>query len=341
MYLRLRQEIDKLKKEYPFLEKVWELFDQYNNDMYDSEDAHVALCDDIIPDEPENGMYKHKHFCNKLLRNIWNASKGTYDNHMSFSERCSNLNKWLYFYRKIDPVPKEFIKKFFSIMDNLKGIFPPNHICKYSPYDDYEEPEKVLKLLIFVDNYDAFENVLMKKGHKDYTSCVNYVNKCAAIYRDLNEKYCKVNYRENTKYNNLCQDIITFKQTYVSLSRMPVLSVILPDLDSPMPENTVPTLHIGNEQKSPTAHLGFLSDPLKSKISTGIAAGAGTCGVLGFLYKFTPARSWFHGRNKGIKGNNFLDEGEINEMFHNNPNFGNMESDNSTYNIGYNNMDDY
>ncbi|KMZ96054.1 hypothetical protein PVNG_05943 [Plasmodium vivax North Korean] len=265
--------------------------------MYDSEDAHVALCDDIIPDEPENGMYKHKHFCNKLLRNIWNASKGTYDNHMSFSERCSNLNKWLYFYRKIDPVPKEFIKKFFSIMDNVKGIFPPNHICKYSPYDDYEEPEKVLKLLIFVDNYDAFENVLMKKGHKDYTSCVNYVNKCAAIYRDLNEKYCKVNYRENTKYNNLCQDIITFKQTYVSLSRIPVLSVILPDLDSPMPENTVPTLHI--------------------------------------------ARSWFHGRNKGIKGNNFLDEGEINEMFHNNPNFGNMESDNSTYNIGYNNMDDY
>ncbi|KMZ76904.1 hypothetical protein PVIIG_06242, partial [Plasmodium vivax India VII] len=94
-------------------------------------------------------MDKYKHFCIKLLKHIWHASKETYYDNMSYSERCSNLNKWLYFYSKIDPVPKEFIKKVFSIMYNLKEIFPPNHICKYSPYDDYLEPEKVLKLLIF------------------------------------------------------------------------------------------------------------------------------------------------------------------------------------------------
>ncbi|SCA60300.1 Plasmodium vivax Vir protein, putative [Plasmodium vivax] len=284
-------------------------------------------------------MNKYKPFCIKLLKNIGYASEVTNDNDMSPNVRCSNLNKWLYYYTKTNHVPKEFIIKVFNIIDYLKGIFPEYIKCKYSPYDDYIEPEKVLKLLFLVDSNDAIEIILMDKKHNHYNSCVNYINECATIYRNLNATYCKDNYRENPQYNSLCEEIKTFNDTYEELSRMPQLDVKLPDLNSPIPEDTVPLSPFGREQTSPAAHFGFLSDPLKSKISTGIAVGAGTCGVLGFLYKFTPARSWFYGRNKGIKGNNFLDEGEINEMFHNNPNFGNMESDNSTYNIGYHNME--
>ncbi|KMZ77152.1 hypothetical protein PVIIG_06233 [Plasmodium vivax India VII] len=314
-------------KKYPFLENVWKLFVEYNNDTYDPEESLDDLCDDIISEYPERGMNKYQLFCIKLLRNLWHASEVTYDKDMSPSERCSNINKWLYFYRKIDPVPKEFIKKVFNIIVNLEEIIQEYKECKYSPYEEFIEPEKILKLSIFVDNYEVVENVLKHEGHKDFTSCVNYINECATIYRDLNATYCKDNYRKNPKYNSLCEEIKTFNDTYDELSRIPQLSVKLADLNSPIPEDKVPLSSVVKDQTSTAAHFDFLSDPLKSKISTGIG--------------FTPARRLFYGQNRGVKGNNFLDEAEINEIFHNNPNFGNIESDNSTYNIGYHNMEEY
>ncbi|KMZ88892.1 hypothetical protein PVBG_05821 [Plasmodium vivax Brazil I] len=270
-------------------------------------------------------MNKYKHFCIKLLRNLWHASEITYNNNMSPSERCINLNKWLYFYRKIDPVPKEFIKKVFNIIFNLDEIMPPYKKCKYSPYEEFIESENVVKLSFLTDNISTIIDIIKFKEHNLRDLCLEYIRKCYEIYRTMNMQYCNVANKTEPSIVSLCAELKGFSESYDTIHEDFLLTEGSPDVVIPLLGDRSAIAHRRDGEKS-IAESSFLSDPLKSKISTGIA--------------FTPARSWFHGRNRGVKANNFLDEGEINEMFHNNPNFENMESDNSNYNIGYHNMED-
>ncbi|KMZ76958.1 hypothetical protein PVIIG_06356 [Plasmodium vivax India VII] len=354
MDLSLSQEINEWKLKYPFLEKIWSLFEDFSNDLIDVDSSLYVVCDDIAAGYPDK-ISEYTEFCKVLLKNLESVSvsenKSKFEtefenpeDYMDDSTRCINLNKWLYYYTKIHHVPDEFIKQVFSAMDELVTLWDNNikyTKCFYESYRaDYAEPEDIIKLLTFVDNDDVIQRILMSEHSSLYYSCFNYINECAKIYRKLNTSHCNATENSDKKYVNLCRDLGVFKTSYTSLYDIELLEGKVPHLDSPQLEDGAAESQIRDEQVPKTEDTDFLSNPLKSKITTAVTAGVGACGFLGFLYKFTPARDWFSARNRAAKASILLDDGP-NEMLYNSPDSWNMESDNSEYNIGYHSTEDY
>ncbi|VUZ94314.1 PIR protein [Plasmodium vivax] len=354
MDLSLSQEINEWKLKYPFLEHIWSLFEDFSNELVDDENELYIVCDGIAA--PYHGkISEYKEFCKILLKNLDRVSlsenksesetgAGYFEDNMDDNTRCINLNIWLYYYTKIHHVPDEFIEEVFSAMDGLVTLWGDKFKytkCYYESYSDvYAEPEDLIKLLTFVDNEEVILNILMSKPSSVYYSCVDYMNECAKIYRKLNTRHCKVAQSSDKKYINLCQELKTFEKYYTSLHNIPYLKEKIPHLDSPQLEHGAAESQIRDGQVPTNEHTDFLSSPLKSKITTAVTAGVGACGFLGFLYKFTPVRSWFSARNRAAKASILLDDGP-NEMLYNSPDSWNMESDNTEYNIGYHSTEDY
>ncbi|CAG9481159.1 unnamed protein product [Plasmodium vivax] len=348
----LYDEIKEWKTEYPFLEPVWDLFNDFTNDLNETQNDLFVVCDDIV--EPYlSKKEEYTQYCKILLKNIFGVSvpeiKSEDDSiileePLNSNARCTYLNKWLYYFIKKYGVPEEFIKTVFKAVDGLKDLLPKNikyTKCIYESYSsDYAEPEDAIKLSNFADNYDIIAEILMGKYPQHYQPCLKYIYECANTYRRFNTLYCKNNADHNPKYTKHCFDLESFKLTYEGLSKIGSLIEKLPDLDSPPQKIKAALLPSGETDTPTTEQTDFFSGPLKSKITTGVTAWVGACAFLGILYKFTPARDWFSARNRAAKASILLDDGP-NEMLYNSPDSWNMESDNSEYNIGYHSTEDY
>ncbi|SCA59690.1 VIR protein [Plasmodium vivax] len=279
------------------------------NATENSDKKYVNLCRDL-------GVFKtsytseYKEFCKILLKNLDRVSlsenksesetgAGYFEDNMDDNTRCINLNRWLYYYTKIHHVPDEFIEEVFSAMDGLVTLWGDKFKytkCYYESYSDvYAEPEDLIKLLTFVDNEEVILNILMSKPSSVYYSCVDYMNECAKIYRKLNTSHCNATENSDKKYVNLCRDLGVFKTSYTSLYDIELLQGKVPHLDSPQLEHGAAESQIRDEQVPKTEDTDFLSNPLKSKITTAVTAGVGACGFLGFLYKVN--RNYYIYRN--------------------------------------------
>ncbi|KMZ81697.1 hypothetical protein PVIIG_05755 [Plasmodium vivax India VII] len=309
MDLSLSQEINEWKFKYPFLKKIWNLFEDFSNEVTDDDNPLHVVCDVIAAYYPEK-INEYQEFCKILLKNLENVSVSenkqeseteaeNLEDHMDNNTRCTNLNRWLYYYTKIHHVPDEFIKQVFSAMYDVLtpwGDKIKYTKCIYESYrDDYAEPEDIIKLLTFVDNHDVIQSILMNEHSNVYDSCVNYINECDTIYRKLNTKHCGVNKSSDKKYIILCQDLETFKNSYTSLYYIPVIREKRTHFGSPQLEDKAAELQIHDVQVSKNEDTDFQSNPMKSKITTAVTAGIGACSFLGILYKVN--RNYYIYRN--------------------------------------------
>ncbi|KNA02597.1 hypothetical protein PVNG_05141 [Plasmodium vivax North Korean] len=295
----LNNEIEKWKTEYPFLERVWDLFYEFTNDITEKENPLFVVCDDddIVESYPSKEG-KYTQYCKILLKNIRAVSltkihsKGyrtIFEEPLDSNTRCTYLNKWLYYFIKIHSVPEAFIRKMFEAVDGLKTLLPENTVyteCIYESYTrDYAKPEDAIKLSNFVDNEDIIGGILMGNRPQHYQPCLNYIYDCVNTYKNLNTLYCKNNADHNPKYTKHCFDLESFKLTYEGLSKIGSLIEKLPDLDSPPQKIKAALLPSGETDTPTTEQTDFFSGPLKSKITTGVTAGVGACAFLGILYK--------------------------------------------------------
>ncbi|KMZ83185.1 hypothetical protein PVBG_05790, partial [Plasmodium vivax Brazil I] len=106
---------------YSFLENVLGMFEEYNADITDEKNGRYGPCSIFTYSAGENRR-KYKHFCMKLIRNIWLMSEQAEEDmektvrpnrDMTKNERCTNLNKWIYYYLKKVRVPENIIKHIF------------------------------------------------------------------------------------------------------------------------------------------------------------------------------------------------------------------------------------
>ncbi|KMZ88751.1 hypothetical protein PVBG_05843 [Plasmodium vivax Brazil I] len=175
MDLSLSKEINEWKFKYPFLKKIWNLFEDFSNEVTDDDNPLHVVCDVIAAYYPEK-INEYQEFCKILLKNLENVSVSenkqeseteaeNLEDHMDNNTRCINLNRWLYYYTKIHHVPDEFIEEVFSAMDGLVTLWGDKFKytkCNYESYrDDYAEPEDIIKLLTFVDNHDKLLKILI------------------------------------------------------------------------------------------------------------------------------------------------------------------------------------
>ncbi|CAG9471749.1 unnamed protein product [Plasmodium vivax] len=351
MHTTLHNKTNEWKKEYPFLSRLWYLFEDFNNESGEGTDLYEP-CNDIADRYTSDGQ-NYKPFCENLFKNLERATISSTETETIIHNKdrthsvkvtlnpeddinknalCSNLNKWLYYYTEINHVPNGLIQEIFEAFDGVVELGPQTAIynkCTYESYKDiYAEPEDLIKLIIFVENEDIIGNVLMNGNAEEYLSCINYTYECASIYKKLHTAYCNEKKHEDIKYSNLCEEIEGFKEIYQYISRLSAFRKKLPDLDSPLPEFRAAIVSERKARTSTPELTVVPSNPLKSKIATGVTTG------------FTPVGSWFQARNKGGKENILLDGGP-NEMFYNRPDSWNVESDNEKYNIGYQTMEDY
>ncbi|KMZ94309.1 hypothetical protein PVMG_02534 [Plasmodium vivax Mauritania I] len=74
MDLSLSKEINEWKFKYPFLKKIWNLFEDFSNEVTDDDNPLHVVCDVIAAYYPEK-INEYQEFCKILLKNLENVSK--------------------------------------------------------------------------------------------------------------------------------------------------------------------------------------------------------------------------------------------------------------------------
>ncbi|VUZ96317.1 PIR protein [Plasmodium vivax] len=345
---------------YSFLKNVLGMFEKYNRNINDYKNSVYTGCDLIKVHGVENASI-YNEFCAKLMRNIrliddpsnvcitedeipqecepeTDEESGVSSKHV----HCSYLNKWIYYNIHEKPVPEKIIKEIFRITHNMLNANNSSYKCKFeSINEDYLDPYNVIKLSFFVDNFHTISEILGDKSHRHYDACDKYIRDCVNIYKKIKKEHCTVIKRENKKCVTTCEVLKNFKNTYES-----DIYNLLPQKDE--------VLNLNSEKMDPEVALqlngdGYsvesseqLSGTLRSTITTGAAAAAGTGALLLALNKFTPVGSWLRsGKRRTPEVENILEEGPSEELFLNDPDYIHMNSDTTSYNVGYGPKENY
>ncbi|KMZ99337.1 hypothetical protein PVNG_02220 [Plasmodium vivax North Korean] len=201
------------------------------------------------------------------------------------NERCTNLNKWIYYYIHNKNVPDDYIKEIFKITHNMLEVIPESYKCEYESLNkDYLEPHNAIKLSLFTDNIETILGILKEKQHHDYSACLKYIRECVNIYKKMKKLYCTPIKREDNKCVTTCDALETFKGKYES------------DIYKLLKEDDE-VLNLNSEKMDPELTLQSyedeyavesseqLSGTLRRTITTGAAAAVGTGALLLALNK--------------------------------------------------------
>ncbi|CAI7724209.1 PIR protein [Plasmodium vivax] len=364
--------IEGWQKKYSFLEKGLKLFVGFNAIVNDERNGRYGPCSSIrIRKNEHENRPKYKSFCMKLIRNIWSideledkdvaeyvagdeAADEAGDGNLrekalnkalktERNVRCDYLNTWIpYYIKKNGDIPDYFIKDIFHITHTMIKSNPNGYQCQYDSYNEkFIEPYNMAKLHIFTLNFGDFLDKIKNKPQNKYDDFLKYILECAAIYKKINTKYCPTNYdNSKLKLANTCKDLQDFKSTYESeLSKVQRISENLPKLDD---ELTEAEQRILLEQEEYDAAQNVFSSTLQRNITTGAVTAAGTGALLLALNKFTPARKLFRSGKRRIPNvENILEGGPSEELFLNDPDYMPMNSDTTSYSVGYGSTENY
>ncbi|VUZ96309.1 PIR protein [Plasmodium vivax] len=355
-------DIDKWKNDFPFLRDVWKTIDDFdedlNNDPNDNE--YFVVCKQII-DISKGELEKHKNVCKKLLRNLGHRSKN--DKFLTHSsERCNNLNNWIYNSIKKHQIPENIITGCFDDYNVImKGIEQPTR-CFYYSYDkNYIEPINVIKLQNFHDNINIIESTMKNKIEPNYSLCQKYICECVNIYKSTFKEHCSPVNSTNDKIKKTCDILSTFKSSYTTyLYNKDGLRDNIPSLDS---EESVPfKICTVEEEKTrrvyasmpgaaqePGTRTAVGSEPGSTPIvaeqsdnsmpfntTSVVSAMAAIPPFLALIYKFTPVGTMIRRKNKqSINTFNHLDDEIEKELFYRRLENGSINSSPATYNVGY------
>ncbi|KMZ76585.1 hypothetical protein PVIIG_05915 [Plasmodium vivax India VII] len=225
-------------------------------------------------------------FCMKYLRNLDpyciypNICKNN-------SERCNNLNYWLYdsiVKKKLDnKVISNFYDKTMSYVSNRHNKF----MCYYYSYDEcFREPENILKLLNFQSNINIIEQILKDRDHEHYCFCEKYIYECVNIYKKMHNTYCSTSTISDSIDNATCNNLRTFSSIYsIFLSSVQNFNDKIPTLDL---KNNEFLIECSIKKKEPEP-LSDRNDNPDSSISLTVqrtlGTAAGISSLLAVLYK--------------------------------------------------------
>ncbi|GAB69617.1 hypothetical protein PCYB_003660 [Plasmodium cynomolgi strain B] len=207
-------DINEWKANYPFLENVWEMYDEFEKSVEKNEygaEFYESTCDSIIKTTVKDKL-KYNDFCKKLIRNL-----GAYSTDKSIInptvERCDIIYSWLYYLIMKYNIPNDFIQKCFGVSNplNLNGV--EREICSYTPYEKViNEANDMLKINIIVANVFTIENILAKKTDESNCLAWKFLYECFNIYKKINKVYCSNG--RNKDNENICKKLDYFKLYY-------------------------------------------------------------------------------------------------------------------------------
>ncbi|VUZ96318.1 PIR protein [Plasmodium vivax] len=341
------------EKRYSFLENVLKLFREYNDDVTVEKGSKYNSCDVINWHDTENRT-KFKHFCTKLMRNIWSIYEVKEGNmvytklpiaDMNHHERCDYLNKWIWYYTMQEHVPDHIIRNIFDITHNMISANPDGYKCKCELLNnEFSDPHKIIKLSLLENNTDSILDILNDKDHNHYSACLKFVRDCVNTYQKLKKDYCTSANKHDEKNVKTCKQLESFKDLYnKKISGDLSIKESVPDLEK-FKMGSEEELLLEKEDPYNALQSKLLNgssqhnSTIGAVITVGKGAGitAGTGAILLALYKFTPIGSWFRsGKGRKERVGNFLEEGPSEESFLNDPDYMHMNSDTMSYTVGY------
>ncbi|KMZ99325.1 hypothetical protein PVNG_02208 [Plasmodium vivax North Korean] len=209
--------IIKIYKIYPFLKKVSDVYDKFNNNEYAgmSRSSYELLCYPII-NKVDRNVEKHNDFCIKLMRNLGHHDAQTKYFKPSHDD-CHILYNWIYNKIKNSETPNKLIVKCFDDYINLMKPVPGKHKCSYDLFNStYLEPRKITILKIF----DSSMSDIIVKLNEKYSSTdipsQNFVCECVKIYKELKKDHCTEASRTD-KHVQTCEMLEGFKKSYMQV----------------------------------------------------------------------------------------------------------------------------
>ncbi|SBT59582.1 PIR Superfamily Protein [Plasmodium ovale wallikeri] len=327
-----------LRRDYPFLNKTWDMYDKFDATVedYGYPDYRVK-CGYIALNYGKN-ISEYNELCMKLLRNLYRMAD-VMDESENTNVPCTYLNMWLYHKEKIYKIPVEFIKNIFRIARELIQDLPYDSECKYDEsHKNHQEPYKIMLLNIFLDNIDTVEEIMKNDTDGRYSTCLKYVKECLSIYNDIKTKYCPD--KESHTINDTCKELKVFEDIYtLTISNESPLNEKMPSITYSDP---ILLDRVTSEYQSKVS----MSDADDNSVNLGsdhASTIGGTVAGMGLflllMYQFTPLGRWLHSRiNKRTGVSNNLGEEEMDHMYLNAYGNDSMYSDDMGYNMGYNTM---
>ncbi|KMZ89680.1 hypothetical protein PVMG_04510 [Plasmodium vivax Mauritania I] len=282
--------------------KVSDLFEEYNDNVIVESGSKYNSCDTIWVDRVRY-VFQNNEFCPKLMRNIWLIYKKTEEDmkksvrhniDMTPYERCTNLNKWIYYYLKRVRVPEKIIEEIFKITHNMLKVIPGSYKCKYeSLYKDYFEPHNLIKLSYFADNKHTILEILKSKRQPQYDACVKYIRECANIYKKMNKEHCTSCDKKDVTCVKTCEELKVFEHAYM-LELRDLLNIntgILnlkntemdPDIQLELEEELLD--EVDGVELDAEGNSDYLINLLQGNITKGAGITAGASAFLFFLFR--------------------------------------------------------
>ncbi|GAW83973.1 variable surface protein [Plasmodium gonderi] len=366
--LKFRQ----LENQYPFLSKVWDVHDNFDEpvDVSTTNILYHRFCNPI---ESFVRKDKKKHFevCVKLVRNLKLFCNNPGECKFNLKD-CNNLNNWLFISivkYKLNP----YI--FNSIFHLIKRISPNLTYLNECPYyfygKNYLKPLSIVMLNIFESNIDLIRATLIGPKDKIYCSCQDFVYKLVKAYRNINSKYCpagSINLRGNKEKTcsflrnfEIAYDTYLIKDELIQQKKIQLPSLnpeedmasflCTPDVDIQqsldtnkeqiLPEEPVDLIQSEFDEEIillPDSESLFTSVSIKSILPTAIVTTASVFSFLFLIYKFNPISNMFHSRKRVKKMTNIYEANNIKALLNHKHNTVDMNSYNQRYDIAYRNI---
>ncbi|GAB70002.1 hypothetical protein PCYB_007510 [Plasmodium cynomolgi strain B] len=210
-------DINKWKTEYPFLEKVWELYEKFDKTVDTTKvysKNYESVCNSIVKNHVE-GNDSHQNFCKKLVRNL---GCYTYENeaYNPRKEDCIILYYWIYNSVKEYIINENLITQVFYDNYSRWCTYKRKVNCFYhNYYDNFEDPVNMLFMDIFHNNIDIVKQELVKSNDQNYNGDLQkYICKVIHIYNNMIERYCLKDHDKGEKRKNTCSMLGIVRYTY-------------------------------------------------------------------------------------------------------------------------------
>ncbi|CAI7724172.1 Plasmodium vivax Vir protein, putative [Plasmodium vivax] len=333
----IKVDAEELKKHYPFLDKIWTFYDEFNEEIGNLDEHkgdYVSMCEKIMQNVHDNQEW-YKDLCIKLIRNLGTFSSD-YNKSKYNLERCKNLNSWLYYIIKDYNVDDDVITNIFNQSNTImaSGVNKP-YCSNYLYKDKYNDPDKIIKLINLVDYMKDFLSILTNNHDKNHCLCRKFIYECANIYREMNKIYCAGITRNSPTISDTCsklQEFSTFFTSYISTEKG--LEEKLPSLTSKNNEYLVRCFWTEQDYTS-TLSENNSDGPILLSVPSVLGSFAGISSLLMLSYKFTPIFKWLRSGQRGTAIRNILSEEEASVLLSHIPNHSYIYTHNEKYGIGY------
>ncbi|GAB69814.1 hypothetical protein PCYB_005630 [Plasmodium cynomolgi strain B] len=211
-------------------------------------------------------------FCKKLLKNLLLLKGYKYDD---IKKDCSKLYVWLYFEMKKFMISDYIIKEIFEFPTSIEHESVQYKYCPYFSFNDkINNPEKLMKLLIFNGSALNFQSMLKENNVLHDCNLKNYIYECVDIYKEMNITYSSEKCNSSS-YEIICEIINDFNKLYSEyILNKNEITHNFPDLTP----NTITNVIVGCPLEGNYSDSFFDERQLVTPITKGVSTALGCNG---------------------------------------------------------------